>query len=226
MKAEAPIQSEALLAFELLAILDGLGNDPVDVPDAAILALGFTAARRRSEIVGLDLDKLGSGDGILIRNALDFRVQLVRAKIVTGDDDPIIINREDNAEAARALDRWVDRAGIKPGTPVFRSIRRGGRITHDRLSPDFVAHIVKRRVAEHLERLGVPPAMAQVEAKKYAAHSLRHGFATTAAEAGASTLEIASVTGHRSLDILARYVRQAEKNAIRPSKRASVGLRR
>lgn len=152
-------------------------------------------------------------------------VQLVRGKTVTGDDHPVIINREDNAEAARALDRWIDLAGINPGTPVFRSIRRGGRITHDRLSPDFVARIVKRRVTEHLERLGVPPAMAQVEAKKYAAHSLRHGFATTAAEAGASTLEIASVTGHRSLDVLARYVRQAEKNAIRPSKRASVGLR-
>ncbi len=225
-KAEAPNQSTALQTRQLLDILEGLGTDLVATRDAALLALGFAAARRRSELVGLDLDRLDTGSGILVRNARDFRIVLVRGKTVTDDDDPIIVNREDNREAAKAIDRWLDAAGIEPGEPVFRSIRKGDRLQPERLSGDYVSRIVKARVAEHLVEIGVPEKLAQAEAKRYAAHSLRHGFATSAAEAGASTLEIASVTGHRSQAILARYVRQADKNNLRPGRRSGVGLRR
>jgi len=225
-KAEGPNQSSALQAPQLLDILAGLGDDLVAVRDAALLALGFAAARRRSELVGLDLDRLGEGSGILVRNARDFRIVLVRGKTVADGDDPIIVNREDNREAARTIDRWIDTAGIEVGKPVFRSIRKGDRVQADRLSPDYVAQIVKARVEEHLIKGGAPEKLARDEARRYAAHSLRHGFATTAAEAGASTLEIASVTGHRSQAILARYVRQADKNNLRPGRRTGVGLRR
>ncbi|MBS0251231.1 MAG: tyrosine-type recombinase/integrase [Proteobacteria bacterium] len=225
-KAELPSQSAALQTRQLLDIIEGLGDDLVAARDAALLALGFAAARRRSEIVGLDLDRLGTGSGILVRSATDFRIVLVRGKTVTDDDDPIIVNREDNREAARAIDQWLDRAGILVGTPVFRSIRKGDRLQSERLSPEYVARIVKARVAQHLVKSGVPGKLAQSEGARYAAHSLRHGFATSAAEAGASTLEIASVTGHQSQAILARYVRQADKNNLRPGRRAGVGLRR
>ncbi|MGO4683366.1 tyrosine-type recombinase/integrase [Hyphomicrobium sp. 2TAF46] len=225
-KAEAPNQTAALQARQLLDILAGLGDDLVAVRDAALLALGFAAARRRSEIVGLDLDRLGEGSGIVVRSAKDFRIILVRGKTVTDDEDPIIVNREDNREAARAIDCWIDKAGIATGQAVFRSIRKGDRLQTGRLSADYVARIVKARVAEHLVKIGVPEKLALTEAKRYAAHSLRHGFAASAAEAGASTLEIASVTGHRSQAILARYVRQADKNNLRPGRRSGVGLRR
>ncbi|WP_290983479.1 tyrosine-type recombinase/integrase [Hyphomicrobium sp.] len=225
-KAEAPNQSAALPARQLLDILEGLADDLVAVRDAALLALGFAAARRRSELVGLDLDRLGEGSGFLMRNAKDFRIVLVRGKTVTDDDDPIIVNREDNREAAKAIDRWLDQAGIASGEPVFRSFRKGDRLQRERLSADYVPRIVKARVAQHLVRSGVPEKLAFKEAARYAAHSLRHGFATSAAEAGASTLEIASVTGHRSQTILARYVRQADKNNLRPGRRIGVGLRR
>lgn len=225
-KAEAPNQSAALKTRQILDILEELGTDLVAVRDAALLALGFAAARRRSELVGLDLDRLGTGTGILVRSARDFRIVLVSSKTVTDDDDPIIVNREDNREAAKAIDRWLDTAGIKSGKSVFRPIRKGDRLQPERLSPDYVARIVKARVAEHFVKSGVPEKLAVEEAARYAAHSLRHGFATSAAEAGASTLEIASVTGHRSQAILARYVRQADKNNLRPGRRSGVGLRR
>ncbi len=155
-----------------------------------------------------------------------FRLVLGRGNTVTDDDDPIIVNREDNREAAKAIYRWLAKAAIGSGQPVFRSIRKGDRLQEERLSADYVPRIVKARVAEHLTRGGVPAKLALEEAARYAAHSLRHGFATSAAEAGASTLEIASVTGHRSQAILARYVRQADKNNLRPGKRLGVGLRR
>jgi integrase len=225
-KAEAPNQSSALQAHQVLEILEGLGDDLIALRDAALLALGFAAARRRSELVGLDLDRLSTGSGILVRNARDFRIVLVRGKTSADGDDPIIVNREDNREAAKAIDRWLDGAAIQSGEPVFRSIRKGDRVQHARLSADYVARVVKQRIAEHLVRGGVPEKLAMFEAAKYAAHSLRHGFATSAAEAGASTLEIASVTGHRSQAVLARYVRQADKNKLRPGRRSGVGLRR
>ena len=38
-------------------------------------------------------------------------------------------------------------------------------------------------------------------------------------------MEIASVTGQRSLEVLARYLHKIEKNSTRPSRRG-VGLRR
>lgn len=225
-RAELANQSAALQARQLLQILDGLGDDPVAVRDAALLALGFASARRRSELVGLDLERLGSGDGVLTRDAHQLKIVLVRGKTVDGDEDPIIVHRDDNREAAQAVDRWIDLASIGAGEPVFRSIRKGGNIQPDRLSADYVARVVKKRVEEQLVRNGVPAPMALAEARRYAAHSLRHGFATSAAEAGCSTLEIASVTGHRSQAILARYVRQADKSKLRPSRRVGVGLRR
>ena len=42
---------------------------------------------------------------------------------------------------------------------------------------------------------------------KAVGHSLRAGFATTAAAAGASERAIAAQTGHRSMTVLRRYVR-------------------
>ena len=74
----------------------------------------------------------GQAAGILMRNAKDFRIGQVPRKRVT--DDPIIVNWEDNREAARAIDRWLDRAGIETGEAVFRSIRKGDRLQSERLS--------------------------------------------------------------------------------------------
>jgi integrase len=48
---------------------------------------------------------------------------------------------------------------------------------------------------------GLDPAL-------YSGHSLRAGFATSAARAGAEERDIASVTGHKSERILRRYIRQ------------------
>ncbi len=225
-KAEPTIQSRALSGLQLVAIIEGMGDDLTSLRDAALLALGFSAARRRSEITGLDLDIHGGGDGILERSPSEFRVVLLRGKtVVAGDDDPIFVNRHDNPLAAQALDRWIKAGSIKPGTPVFRRIRAGSVLEH-RMPPDYVARIVKMRIKDHLVATGADIEVAESEARAYAGHSLRHGFASSAAEAGASTLEIASVTGHRSQQILARYVRQADKNKLRPGKRAGVGLRK
>ena len=51
---------------------------------------------------------------------------------------------------------------------------------------------------------------AGLDDKKYAGHSLRSGFATTTAELGASERNIMARTGHKSVDMVRRYIKEAD----------------
>ena len=86
-----------------------------------------------------------------------------------------------------------------------------------------MALIVKRRIAEHLQRHGVSAEQARTEAARYSGHSLRVGFAVTAAEIGADPAGIALVTRHRSLEMPRRYADQADKLKRSPYRLAGVG---
>ncbi len=72
-------------------------------------------------------------------------------------------------------------------------------------------------------RQGVPREVTEAEAAKFSAHSLRTGFAVTAAEAGATADEIALVTRHRSLEMPRRYAAKADALRRSPYRRAGVG---
>ncbi len=82
---------------------------------------------------------------------------------------------------------------------LFRAVSRNGKVQGRGLHPNAIGEIVKRAVV----RAGYPP-------ETYAGHSLRVGFATQAARNGASAFEIMRQTGHRSVEIVSRYVREAE----------------
>jgi site-specific recombinase XerD len=62
-----------------------------------------------------------------------------------------------------------------------------------------VAKIVKARMGKHLDAIAAPDDIAKVDAARFSGHSLRVGFAVTAAEHGADLQAIASVTRHRSM---------------------------
>jgi integrase len=96
----------------------------------------------------------------------------------------------------RASSVWIRDAGIASG-PLFRAVDRYGRPSVGRLSDRAVAMIVKRSAAA----AGIDPA-------RVAGHSLRSGFATSAARAGASEAAIMNQTGHRSVAVLRRYIRR------------------
>ena len=98
----------------------------------------------------------------------------------------------------RSLRAWLDAAEILEGA-VFRSVDRHGKVSPSRLSDRHVALIVKRAVAS----IGG-------EAAAFAGHSLRAGFATSAARAGRPDRDIMRQTGHRSRTVFDRYVRAAE----------------
>jgi integrase len=103
----------------------------------------------------------------------------------------------------RTVQTWLAAADIAAGR-VFRSVDRHGNIGES-LEPRAVAEIIKR----HCKAAGIDPA-------EFSGHSLRAGFCTTAARAGKSPRSIMSQTGHRTIEMVFRYVRDAklfEENA-------------
>jgi site-specific recombinase XerD len=97
-----------------------------------------------------------------------------------------------------AVQTWLEAAGICEG-PVFRSVAKGGRVLPTALTPHSVAEIVKA----YASRAGLDPS-------SFAAHSLRSGFLTSAAEHGASVFKMMEVSRHKSVDTLRGYVRRAD----------------
>ena len=83
--------------------------------------------------------------------------------------------------------------------PLFRPVNRHGHLTDAPLTGDAVSTILRRRLAA----AGIDPV-------GYSGHSLRAGFATSAAQAGVSTSKIRAQTGHASDVMLARYIRDGE----------------
>ena len=51
--------------------------------------------------------------------------------------------------------------------------------------------------------------LAGIENKNFAGHSLRSGFATVAAESGADERSIMAMTGHKTTQMVRRYIREA-----------------
>lgn len=186
-------QARALVVEDLFSVLDGTGEDKKGLRDRALLLLGFAGGFRRSELVGLDvadIERVQQGVVVLLRRS---KVDQDGAGRKIG-----IPHGRTGYCTVSALDRWIEVAGFSEG-PIFRPVDRHGHIASGRLSGDAVSDIVKERVAA----VGLDPA-------SYSGHSLRSGFATSAARAGVSTLKIRAQTGHTTDAMLARYVRDGE----------------
>jgi len=186
--AKAPV-----LIDDLRRIVASMSHSTIDIRDRAVLLLGFGGAFRRSEISGFDV--------IDIRFvAHGAEVTLKRSKTDQEGEGRLVgipYGSRLSTCPVRALQEWIERAGLVDG-PLFRAVDRGGKVARTRLADQSVATIVKRHVA----RAGLDPA-------EYAGHSLRSGFATTAALAGVGLAEIALQTGHKTLEMVRRYVRPA-----------------
>ncbi len=164
------------------------------------------SAFRRSELIGLDVDDCTfSNDGLT--------VTLRRSKTdQEGAGRKIGIPYGSNPETCpvRTIQTWIEQATITSG-PLFRSLNRHGKVQPGRLSGVDVARIVKKLAL----RAGLDPT-------KYAGHSLRAGHATSAAIAGASERSIMNQTGHRSVQMVRRYIRSG--NLFRENSAGKLGL--
>jgi integrase len=174
--------------------------------DRALLLLGFAGAFRRSELVSLDVGDLAwSDDGLTVR--------LTRSKTDqegAGRTVGIPYGSKPATCPVRAVRAWLTAAEITDG-PLFRGVDPHKNLRRTRLSDKTVARVVKNAA----EAAGYDPAL-------YAGHSLRAGLATAAAQAGVAERVIMAQTGHKSLPMVRKYIR--EGSLFTQNAAAEVGL--
>jgi site-specific recombinase XerD len=190
----APVRKKAATADIVLGMVGGKGQSLRELRDRAILLLGFAGAFRRSELVALNVEDIEeTPEGMLIT--------LRRSKTdQEGLGRKVAIPRGEIACPVEALRVWIEAAGIVAGAVFVRILnRRNQRVTDRRLHGRNVAAIVKAGAT----KLGFDPA-------SFGGHSLRAGFVTSAVKRGANLIKITDVTGHRSLEMLKTYSRDAE----------------
>ncbi|PAP74181.1 site-specific integrase [Rubrivirga marina] len=170
--------------------------------DKAMLLLGFAAALRRSELAAVRLEDVSytpEGLRLLIpKSKSDQEGAGQVVGVAYGDHAETCPVRAVRSYVAAASGALADQGRPSPlSGPVFRGVDRWGRLGRKAVTGRTVANVVKERA----ESAGLDPAL-------YAGHSLRAGFATTAARAGKPDRAIQKQTRHKSAAMLAEYVRE------------------
>jgi integrase len=200
-KAKTPVLVEDLRRM-VASLPDGL----LGVRDRALLLIGFSGAFRRSELVALNF-----ADAAFTREGLVVTIRRSKTD-QEGEGRKIGLPYGSHVETCpiRSLQEWLEKSAITEG-PLFRPINRHGQMASIRLSAAAVAKIVKK----YAKAVGL-------NATEFAGHSLRSGLATSAAMAGASERSIMNQTGHRSVNMVRRYIRDG--SLFRENAAAVVGL--
>jgi site-specific recombinase XerD len=203
---ERQAHASPTLLTHIKTMIEAMPNNKKGFRDKALLLLGFAGGFRRSELVALNTEDLTlSKDG--------FTIKIRKSKTdQTGRGRTIAIGFGENELTCPilALEAWLSEARIARG-PLFRPIDKWNVIADSRLTDQSVRLILK----ESLIRAGIP-------SKGFSGHSLRAGFVTVASINGASERDIQKTTGHVSLEVLRRYIRDA--NIFRENASKRLGL--
>lgn len=188
VKGVASKPKRALRVEHVRKMVETMPDDLVGVRDRAIILVGIVTGMRRSEIVSLDVSDLTfEPEGVVLTIRKSKRDQEGRGRQVA-----VLLGRHEATCPVRAVRRWLSESELKVG-PLFVRLDPAG--ARQRLAGKAVARIVKRAAAR-----------SGLDATMFAGHSLRRGFASETARAGASERSIARTTGHRSLTVLRGYV--------------------
>jgi len=186
-----------LLINNLKSIINAIDKQKIrDIKkfrDKSIILIGFGGGFRRNELISInyeDLEFVPEGLKIIIKRSKtdQFGEGMIKGlPYFTNETYCPIIN----------LKKWLEISKIKSG-PIFRRFSKGLSLTDKRLNDQSVVLLMK----EYLN-------LAGVENKNYAGHSLRSGFATVAAESGADERSIMAMTGHKTTQMVRRYIKEA-----------------
>ncbi len=186
-----------ILINELKKLLKAIDEQNIQdikkLRDKSIILIGFSGGFRRNEIVSLDyedLDFVHEGLKIVIKRSKTDQFGEGSIKAIPYFEEsvycPVVI-----------LKRWLNISKITKG-PLFRRFTKGSKLTNYRLTDQTVALLIK----DYLN-------IAGIDSKNYSGHSLRSGFATSAAESGAEERSIMAMTGHKSTEMVRRYIKEA-----------------
>ena len=178
----------------LINVIDKVNKEKImRARDRSIILIGFSGGFRRNEIVSLDFDDLD-----FVSEGL--KINLKRSKTDQyGEGSVKGLPYFDNSQYCPVLSvkKWIEISNIDTG-PLFRRFSKGSKLTDNRLTDQTVALIIKKYLK-----------LAGIESKNYSGHSLRSGFATSAAESGAEERSIMAMTGHKSTEMVRRYIKEA-----------------
>ncbi len=161
--------------------------------DRSIILIGFSGGFRRNEIVSLDYDDLD-----FVPEGLKINIKKSKTDQF-GEGFTKALPYFDSSQYCPviSLKNWLDISKITSG-PLFRRFLKGSKLSENRLTDQTVAILIK----EYLN-------LAGIDSKNYSGHSLRSGFATSAAESGAEERNIMAMTGHKSTEMVRRYIKEA-----------------
>ena len=161
--------------------------------DRSIILIGFGGGFRRTELISIDYEDLEfvpEGLKITIRRSKTDQFGEGMIKGLPYFSNEIycpVVN----------LKKWLEVSKIKTG-PIFTRFSKGSLLTKKRLTDQSVVLLMKKYLN-----------LAGIENKNFAGHSLRAGFATVAAESGADERSIMAMTGHKTTQMVRRYIREA-----------------
>lgn len=183
---------------QVARMIDICGPDRNGIRDRAILALGFSAGLRRSEIAGLKVDDVEIDSGKM-------RLWIRRSKTdQAGQGVEIVVERTPKSAfcPVAAVEAWIKDAGIEDGA-LFRGVNRWGHVGYDAISGEAIRLIVRERAID-----------AGLKRDDFRAHSLRAGLATSAFELDVGLNDVAKRLRHKNPRTTQGYDRRsAEKDA-------------
>ena len=173
-----------LLFNDLKNIIKVINNSSISqykkLRDKTLILVGFAGGFRRSELVSINRDD----------------VEFVKEGV------KIFVKKSKSDQSGEGMIKAIPSFKYIDYCPVDH-LKNWMFENRDNLvfpiSDKNVALIIKK----HAQSTGL-------DEKKYAGHSLRSGFATTTAEYGASERNIMAMTGHKSVDMVRRYIKEAE----------------
>ena len=161
--------------------------------DKSLILIGFSGGFRRSELISIDYEDLEfveEGLKILVRRSKTDQYGEGHIKGIPYFQNTIFC-------PVKSLRDWINISKINSG-PIFRKFNKGFVLNDTRLTAQSVALLIKNYLN-----------LAGLDSKNYSGHSLRAGFATVTAEAGADERSIMAMTGHKTTQMVRRYIREA-----------------
>ena len=191
-KGKKPIKINILK--ELINVIDKDNGEKIKkIRDRSIILVGFSGGFRRNEIISLDYNDLE-----FVSEGL--KINLKKSKTDQYGEGSLkglpYFNNSTYCPVL-SLKKWIEISSINSG-PLFRRFSKGSKLSENRLTDQTVALLIKKYLT-----------LAGIDNKNYSGHSLRSGFATSAAESGAEERSIMAMTGHKSTEMVRRYIKEA-----------------
>ena len=196
-KGSIQIGKKPILINHLKQIIKVIDEQKIEkikkLRNRTLILLGFGGGFRRTELISInyeDLDFVEEGVKITLRRSKtdQFGEGLIKGL-------PYFTNEK--YCPVTSLKNWINFSKIKTG-PIFRRFAKGSTLTMHRLTDQSVVLVIKDCLK-----------LAGIENQNYSGHSLRSGFATVAAESGADERSIMAMTGHKTSQMVRRYIREA-----------------